>query len=335
MVSRFLEQQQPVSSVLADDRSSWALMPKEHHVTILENLRQLLSPLNDFTDALAPEKRVTMSAVKPIMEHVIGEILLIDGANSADTKAMKQAIRGNLVARYSEKAKQMMEMCCFLDPRFKESFCANIDETKKACIGEAMKLLPPTAAPPGTEETSVLLPPTPSSAQSEGATNGEGRGSKKTLSGILKHIKPIRARQDDNIDERGPMTPEQTLRNEITLYLSMPSIDEAADPLQWWNYNQRQLPLLANVVKRFFCIPATSVPSERAFSTSREDAGSMQVPVFRAAASMISTLNRDVEGRRVPTSSIEQVLHRREPGALGSLPGRRWGAKALALHIII
>ena len=74
-------------------------------------------------------------------------------------------------------------------------------------------------------------------AQSEGATNGEGRGSKKTLSGILKHIKSIRARQDDNIDERGPMTPEQMLRSEITLYLSMPSIDEAADPLQWWNYN--------------------------------------------------------------------------------------------------
>jgi hypothetical protein len=162
IVSRFLEQQQPISSVLADDWSSWALMPKEHHVTTLEKLRQLLSPLNDFEDALASEKRVTMSAVKPIMEHIIGEILLIDGADLADTKAMKQAIRGDLEARYSEKTKQMMEMCCFLNPRFKESFCVNIDERKKACIGEAMKILPPTAAHPWTEETSVLLPPTTS-----------------------------------------------------------------------------------------------------------------------------------------------------------------------------
>ncbi|CAL8387643.1 unnamed protein product [Gadus morhua 'NCC'] len=62
---------------------------QEHHVTTLEKLRQLLSPLNDFEDALASEKRVTMSAVKPITEHIIGEILLIDGADLADTKAMK------------------------------------------------------------------------------------------------------------------------------------------------------------------------------------------------------------------------------------------------------
>ncbi len=50
-----------------------------------------------------------------------------------------------------------MDTCCLLDPRFKDSFCANVEDTKPACIEEAIKLLTPTAAPPELE-ASVLLP---------------------------------------------------------------------------------------------------------------------------------------------------------------------------------
>ncbi|KAJ8381502.1 hypothetical protein SKAU_G00022800 [Synaphobranchus kaupii] len=170
MVSRFLEQQQAVCAVLAED---------------------------SFTDALTSEKRVTMSALKPIMEHITTEILL-DGDEDSDlTKQMKLAMRDDLKTR-------------------------------------------------------------------------EERASKKTLSGILKHITTTRARQDDNT-ESGFMpahSPEQKLRIEINLYMSMPPIEPDADPLDWWKSNYLQLPLLANVAKNFFCVPATNVPSERAFSTS-------------------------------------------------------------------
>lgn len=262
MVSRFLEQQQAVCAVLAEDRSSWHLMPKDTTITILEDLSQLLSPLHDFTDALASEKRVTMSALKPIMEHITTEILL-DGDEDSDlTKQMKLAMRDDLKTRYSEKTKRIMDICCFLDPRFKGSFSANVEDTKRACTEEAIKLVPPTAAPPG--EASPLEAATARPASSE------ERASKKTLSGILKHITTTRARQDDNT-ESGFMpahSPEQKLRIEMNLYMSMPPIDADADPLDWWKSNHLQLPLLANVAKKLFCIPATSVPSERAFSTS-------------------------------------------------------------------
>lgn len=38
-------------------------------------------------------KGVTMSAVKPITKHFISEILLDDDSDSADIKAMKEAIK--------------------------------------------------------------------------------------------------------------------------------------------------------------------------------------------------------------------------------------------------
>ena len=37
-------------------------------------------------------------------------------------------------------------------------------------------------------------------------------------------------------------------------------------PYTWWNNNQLQYPLLANLAKQYLCSPPTSLPSERLFS---------------------------------------------------------------------
>ena len=46
----------------------------------------------------------------------------------------------------------------------------------------------------------------------------------------------------------------------------MEPIGSASKVLDWWKLNEKQLPLLSNVAKQMQCIPATSTPSERAFS---------------------------------------------------------------------
>ena len=56
MVERFLEQQQPVCAVLADDRKKWHLMPKDSDITILEFVKEALSPISDLSDALSWRK---------------------------------------------------------------------------------------------------------------------------------------------------------------------------------------------------------------------------------------------------------------------------------------
>ena len=41
-----------------------------------------------------------------------------------------------------------------------------------------------------------------------------------------------------------------------------------SDPLIWWQLQSKTLPLLSTLARRILCIPATSAPSERVFSSA-------------------------------------------------------------------
>jgi hypothetical protein len=51
------------------------------------------------------------------------------------------------------------------------------------------------------------------------------------------------------------------------MYRAMERPAKADEPpiLEWWNVNQAKIPLVANLARRYLCIPATSAPSERVF----------------------------------------------------------------------
>lgn len=53
---------------------------------------------------------------------------------------------------------------------------------------------------------------------------------------------------------------------EVNRYLDERVIRMKEDPLQWWYLNKNIYPILAKVVKKNFCMVATSVPCERIFS---------------------------------------------------------------------
>lgn len=150
-------------------------MPKDSDITAMEQLCQLLEPLSKLTDALASETRVTLSAIKPVMDHVFHDILVEKDEDSALTKEMKRVMTEDLNKRYTEKAKTVMHMACFIDPRFKSSF---LDEPQAAVINncvqeEALKLTPAQVR----EE--------PQSTSSTSTTNNPPTAEGKGLAGLL------------------------------------------------------------------------------------------------------------------------------------------------------
>ncbi|XP_051784409.1 E3 SUMO-protein ligase ZBED1-like [Erpetoichthys calabaricus] len=54
---------------------------------------------------------------------------------------------------------------------------------------------------------------------------------------------------------------------EMSSYLVSPMLDSEANPLDWWRKHHVHFPTLSKVAKKYICVPATSSPSERVFSS--------------------------------------------------------------------
>lgn len=60
----------------------------------------------------------------------------------------------------------------------------------------------------------------------------------------------------------------QIVEDEVASYRLAASIDVDADPFMWWKTNESKYPHVAKVAQRHLCVPGSSVPSERIFSTA-------------------------------------------------------------------
>ena len=67
--------------------------------------------------------------------------------------------------------------------------------------------------------------------------------------------------------------PKDVAELEIVSYLrekpvlvNSDSEEDNTDPLEWWKDNNYRYKLLSTLAAKYFCVPATSVPSERVFS---------------------------------------------------------------------
>ena len=59
-------------------------------------------------------------------------------------------------------------------------------------------------------------------------------------------------------------------RDELDAYVNSPRASADADMLQWWAMNESKFPVLAAMARNYLAVPATSAPSERAFSLGRQ-----------------------------------------------------------------
>ena len=68
------------------------------------------------TDALSGESCITISAAKPILNHIINE----EDGDTDMTKEIKERVKVDLELRYlGDEIGQLLELTSFLDPQFK------------------------------------------------------------------------------------------------------------------------------------------------------------------------------------------------------------------------
>ena len=75
MVKRILEQKEAIRIVLSGDRSTSHLAITWQDINLLTSISTFVAPLEDLTDTLSGEAHVTISAVKPVLQHLCDVLL--------------------------------------------------------------------------------------------------------------------------------------------------------------------------------------------------------------------------------------------------------------------
>ena len=120
MMERICEQQASVCAALVDLKRV-DLMLQGDDIKIMEKMIDILKPFFQITESVSGESYGTLSSIKPLLHHLLKDALNPTSDDSSVIKHLKEAVKKNLEQRYqSAEVSRLLDVPCFLDPRFKE-----------------------------------------------------------------------------------------------------------------------------------------------------------------------------------------------------------------------
>ncbi|XP_051805174.1 E3 SUMO-protein ligase ZBED1-like [Acanthochromis polyacanthus] len=266
MVERYLEQQVAVAAALlsADIRRNAREIDTLDNSDIrdAEDIVKLLKPLKTATTVLSDEHNPTVSLIVPL-KYMIEQSMESNEEDSVTVTAMKAAILSNLSDRYTREYSYLLE-CTAVDPRFRT--LPNLEENQRQDVFHRIK-----------NKAVQLL--NQSSLQEDTSSDGgaEPSASEPTVEADTVQPQPPPAKKtaledllEGTFDSTVHAAPDhiQMVETEINRYRSEEPTPLKSCPLDWWNEHGRNYPKLSPLAKSCLTTPATSVASERVFSTA-------------------------------------------------------------------
>ncbi|KAK7889268.1 hypothetical protein WMY93_024828 [Mugilogobius chulae] len=180
-------------------------------------------------------------ALQPLQEFTDAlSILAAKDEDSDLTRSIKRKVLHYMNTKYDDPMTQeLLDMACILDPRFKAGYISpdKLLNMKARVTSEGMS---------SKEQNKDVQPP-----------EDVSKKPRKSLGSFFKTVAPSSIAPSSSAAVEG----------ELNNYLLSPTIDSEEDPLSWWQIHQASFPHLAKLAKKYLCIPASSSPSERLFST--------------------------------------------------------------------
>lgn len=247
MLERILTLKEAIISTLALDNPELNSITQEEWM-MLPVLIDLLKPFRAITEEISAEKNVTVSKV--LIFVYMTYLHINEYFNKADLpnklKCVIQVFRDNFFKRFATvEDNEILTAATVLDPRFKK-YGFKDDRKYNVTVQRLRKEIANLNTEQDiTEKISI--------------TQNENSG--KSISDS------IWARFDNtvsNLIQEKNSTVIGIL--ELDRYLSAPLISRTENPLSWWHERRHVYPNLFKLVKKYLCVPATSVPCERIFS---------------------------------------------------------------------
>ena len=228
-------------------------MPSDTEISAMEIFLEVLKPIIEITEAMGGEKLVTISTIKPLLHKLLSKHLIEKPTDKTLITTLKNILLTDLSSHYNTtEVKNILNKACLLDPRFKaQSFLPEterndiismVEEEKQQMVITSNEVQPP------------LDPPTKKAKQE-----------KKGLMSILEDV--IKSSASNTFPPSDSARKMAEIKKDMNNYLCL-ELECSENPLHWWHDRKRHFPHLSLMARKYLCVPATSVQSERAFSVA-------------------------------------------------------------------
>lgn len=217
----------------------------------LSDLLLVLKPFLQLTEEFSGEKYITMSTIIPLIRGLQKTLRNIDVSTDI-ARELKYVLIETVTRRLSPlETNRIIANATFLDPRFKKIGFGLEDNAKNAQSWV-------------TEEATRLI----QLRQSE-------YSNRPTKENIEMELETVESNSTDKLwsffDEKVSTckhfsTSSTTAHIMVKQYLELDLMNRKQNPLEFWENHQKTFPELYLLAKKYLCVPATSVPSERLFS---------------------------------------------------------------------
>ncbi|XP_016422360.1 zinc finger BED domain-containing protein 4 isoform X2 [Sinocyclocheilus rhinocerous] len=279
MLERYLEQQAAITAALlsTEVRKNARQLDTldSNDITDAEEIVNLLKPLKKATTVLSDEKSATLSLIVPL-NSMMEQSMTLDEKDSTTIANMKAAILQNLSGRYTEVQDYLLESTA-LDPRFR-SLPHLLPEQREEAVEQSEK-------------------------REGGASDGDptDAAEKRETTQRVEQEQPPPSKKTALEDLLGatfskPTVTQSKCRMEVELdvYKKDTSIPLTSCPLKWWKEHAQTYPLLSSLSKAYLTVPATSVPSERVFSTAGDIVNAQRSQLLPENVDMLFFLQKNL-----------------------------------------
>ncbi|KAF0045676.1 E3 SUMO-protein ligase ZBED1-like [Scophthalmus maximus] len=269
MLQRLKEQRVALTSTLAESSSS-------HHFNfggadwiLLESLIEVLQPFKVVADMFTSCRYPTISMVRPVLHMLLNTTLKIKEGDLKETSMTKEVIFKVLSSTYSQNSQisqeisMFLNIATFLDPRYKKLPFLSTQERSKVesnLIEDAKAILEKQISERACLDDLSLLSDEPPSKK--WAPPGESSASSST------QVNPLAAIFCQSETDHGQEELHAQVVEELSNYKSQRVLGLNEDPLMWWTDHAALFPTLPKVLQKYWCVPATSVPCHRLFTSS-------------------------------------------------------------------
>ncbi|XP_028323506.1 zinc finger BED domain-containing protein 1-like [Gouania willdenowi] len=264
MLQRLKQHQVAVDATLLESSSSHQFNFDCPDWAMLDSLLEVLKPFKAVVNMMTSCRYPTISMVKPVLHMLLSTTLKSKDGDLKEISMTKEVISKVLSSTYLQNAQQTQEIstflniAAFLDPRYKKLPFLNMQELSKVesiVIDEAKTILERQISEQTFSSDLSLMsdePPRKRHAMHKEPTEDN----------------PLAAIFFQPDSDQGQEGLHAQIAEELSNYKSQRVLGLNEDPLLWWSSHILLFPTLSKVLQKYWCVPSTSVPCHRLFSSS-------------------------------------------------------------------